>query len=541
MAVYGRNGVQSDGKIKAIAGDVSVTSAYGDVSGGSSLLSPLMIEAGRNAEVTAGGDIAGIRVGAGKDITLSADKSVYRSNGEAVNNLWVAAKDGDLDGVFVATEGWAYVWAKNDLTGSATAKGVVEAMAGRDIASKLTSTDDGVSVTAGRDVLDTVTGASGVYVRANGSVNGEVVAGSPDLWGSAVVHAGGDIIKMVRSRGYAVLTAAGTVSADAKSDDGWIEVTANKDIVGNYRAAEETTLWAGGVVRSKVDAGNNVIVTAGGDIGGRGGITSTEGAVTLRSGGDVFSSATAKDDVKIEAIGGVFGELEINSTDGNVSILTNNSIEGTIRAKWTIDAKATRKTAVVTTGLFVSQSPASTLTDADSAIKKRLDKMGPEPQVPAAGAQNLTPEQIERNALKAQAEYAANEAAFTTDTNHIPADRIRAMIADGLAIEYDFGTVEGKATKGLVGVASVVGDKVYWMLLVPMRKQFYPYEGENAGPGGYTVDESLVGYYNLFDSTIKPSNMAEWYKVIRVDASSEAPLVKATDGVSVVSFSERPT
>ncbi len=518
-AVYGRNKVRSDGTFKATEGDVSVTAASGDVTGGNSLTSPLTITAGRNADVTAGGSLVGVNVTAAKNVTLSADQSVSRSYATAGNNLWAAAKDGDLDGVFVASEGWAYIWAKNDLMGSVKAKGVVEATAGRDVDSALISTDDGVSVTAGRDVLDTLTGAYWVDVRANGNVNGEVVAGGPEKWASAVVQAGGDITKSVTSTGYASLSAAGSILADAIASDGWLDLIANKSINGAFNATDEITLHAGEDVRSKLTAGGDLKVTAGGNVLAAGGITTTGGDAILTIGGGLTSSVTAQNDIAIQVKGDVTGNPTIASTKGDVSVLGDGLISGLFRALYAADLRSTNplvdlKDAVVEIlGNF--SDPNSPWQQRLAAIATRMAELA------AAGQGNSD----EANSLKGEKELIEQQSApLKIQQDRISAAAVRDLLTDPRyvlnetrpAYEYQ-GPATTQPTAGYVIYTDVFGDQGVTWVLEPFKTVAVGNPWPGGGPGAipppdwqYTIQvpRSLLGDPNA-------SQTAEYYKVVR--------------------------
>lgn len=522
-AVYGRNKVQSDKTFKATEGDVSVTSADGDVTGADNLLK---IEAGRNAEIAAGKNIVAVEVTATKNVTLTADQSVSRSYATAGNNLWAAAKDGDLDGVFVASSGWAYVWAKNDLTGSATAKGVVEATAGRDLNSELTSTDDGVSVTAGRDVLATLTGAYWVDVRANGTVNGEVVAGSPDKWAAAVVQAGVDIVKKVTSSGYASLSAAGSILTDATAADGWLDLTANKAINGVFNAADVITLHAGEDVRSKLTAGGDLKVTAGGSVLAAGGITTTGGDAILTIGGGLTSGVTAQNDIAIQVKGDVTGNPTVASTKGDVSVLGGGLIGGIFRALYVANLRSTDPNAdlrdVVVEILGNFSDPNSPWQQRLTAVAARLADLA------AAGQTDSD----EAKSLKGEEELIRLQHGSTQiNENHISADAVRDLLSNpqyalygrlpaveypGPAITLPGAVVNRKyQTAGYVVLTDVFGGNGVVYVLEPFKSEVVdnPYLGDPRGrpadwPPTRVVTESLLGDPDA-------SQKATFYKVVR--------------------------
>ncbi len=440
----------------------------------------LVLSASHAVEVHAGSDVGRAEVTAGK--------------------VWVAASGGDVEGCFVATSEWAYVWAKQDLIGRATARGVVEATATRHVGMALTSTDDGVSVTAGGDLREPVTARYWTSIKVNGGVTGAVATGSDDAWASAAVEAGGDITGTVASSGYASLSAAGAIRTDAAAADGWLDLTANGDISGRFSAADECTLHAGKHVDASVTAGGQVKVTAGESV--RCDITSTDGSLIVEAGGDVFSNVTVGNDIVVRTVGGILGTPVIRSEKANIAVCTGGAIDGLFEAEWVVDLRTTDPLSEVTNSrAMVRRTADERLTAEDSPWKRRLD-------VIAARLAESPDGDPAAEHLRGEADL-IRPIRLTFDESHVPADAVRDLLSDPLFARDSMGPAVERAD-GTVVVSDVVGRYGVTWLLEPLRTESV--SEHHRVPGG-RVPASACPVSLLGDREAKRS--ADHYAVVR--------------------------
>ncbi|WP_439624849.1 hypothetical protein [Gemmata sp.] len=541
VAVYGKQGVVISGTVKSSEGDVSINSPDGGISGGSSLIDQLRVEAGRNIELTAGKGIKQVSVAATKNATISAGTSIADADVRAGQNVWASARGGDLDGTFVASEGWSYAWAYTDLKGKVSAKGQVSATAWNDLSAQLTSSEDGVEAFAGRDLTNAVTGKWWVDIEARGKVSGTVTAGDVTAFGGVIVRAGGDITGKVISSGNTELATAASVSGGAEATGGWLYVTANAAITGDYKAGEAANLWSGGTITATVTTAGDLEVKAGGTISPRaGGFRSTGGDVRVWTGGDMSQNVDSTGeggDIFVEAAGSVTGTTSIKAGK-DVEVLANGDIDTgvSVEGEWVADVRSANGEVK---GAVTTRKKDGWLTDPASPAKQRLDiidkqiadllvKWG---QTQSDSLKTLYDQQIAQ--LRAEREALAF-GDKPLNYKEIPAARVDAMVRDGLAKRSPSGTYEGSTTEGYVVIADTIGDVKYVLVLEPFRYALIdnaggvPDYGGPVDPDRYTKDPdpnhgiSLIGNPNALAQV-------EFYKVVdRITVSASTATTPGT-------------
>lgn len=302
------------------------------------------------------------------------------------------------------------------------------------------------------------------------------------------------------------------MTGGAEAVEGWLDVTANASVSGDYKGGERADLWSGTTVAASAASEGNVSVTAGGSVLARaGGFRSTGGSVTVHAGGDVAQSIDTSlggTDVFVEAAGKLTGGLTVKA-GGDVAVRVNGDVEAGVRieGEWVVDVMSSG--GQVSGQIETSMGKAARLGNSNSPTKRRLAVI--DAQLAALRADPVANADAIK-ALEAEKEIHLLQEK-KTDYEQIPAARIRSMIDDGLVKEYSGPPVGDwplrQDTTGYVVMADVVGKNVYTFVLEPMRTAF-----SNADGIYSEWPESLVGasdiatkveYYRLasrFDTTL---------------------------------------
>jgi hypothetical protein len=451
------------------------------------------------AEIKAKGDI---NLTAGRDIdvdyltskegsiTADAGRSVGVKEATAGKNLWVSARLGSLldvvgddgwgsvSGKLTAQDGWAYVWAARDISGSVDAKKTVSVTAWQDLNASLTSSDEGVEAWAGRNLSGDVSGKWRAEVEARGDIgNNEspvniTVGDDETSWGEATVRAGGTINATVSATGSADVTASGKILADITATHGWLNAVANSDIHGTLKAGEQADVWAGGKVDGEVTAGLDVHVRASGYV--RSPVTSLNGNVSVHAGGDLYGSIDARGgDAVVEVAGGIFGDPITITAKHDVSVVAAGDIQASVEGEWIADV---RSTGGQVTGIVSTRN--TNLTDPASPTSRRMAvidaKIAQVIQVLGTITSETSRTYYEQQLTDLRAEKELLTFQGTTNLARIPADRIRALLAAGQAKEWqgkvdigDPGSPDLKEATGYVVMADVVGNQISIWVLEP--------------------------------------------------------------------------
>jgi hypothetical protein len=432
------------------------------------------------AEIKAKGDI---NLTAGRDIqvdyltskeesiTADAGRSVGVKEATAAKNLWVSARLGSnedflgddgwgtVSGKFTTQDGWAYVWAARDISGSVEAKKTVSATAWQDLTASLTSSDEGVEAFAKRDLTGAVTGNVSVDIEAGRSVNGEVKAGDETTWGDVSIRAGGWITQPVTASGSADVAVVKSVLANVTATEGSVTVVANDGVYGAVTAGAAAEVFSGSWVEA-VTATQEVVVEASAGITGP--IESRESYVSIWSGGAIAGSVKAAQEVLIEAKGDIVtSEIAAGTT---ACILSNGGIYGVVKSKWGAELRSL-------TGVYPTTIETATLqeikNDPDSPTNRRLAAISQElanPALDPARRADLLGEQALHNQMLQSLDGDGFNLSF--DPNAMDAGRVDALVAEGRnAMRYDGAKYPTK--KGYVLVTDVVGQEWYYMILEP--------------------------------------------------------------------------
>ncbi len=499
-AVYATKGVLvAQGSIQSNTEDAYVQAKEEDIilsggsplSGGVNAKDQVWLQAGRNIEA----DPVQSREAS---VVIDAGGAVNKLKGTAKQNMWVSARDGDAK-IEVATEdGWAYVWAAQKIQGKVTAKQTVSATAYTDIDAELKSTEDGAEIWAGNDLKGQVTGAQWVDVEAGGTVSATVVAGTGRWYGDAVIRAGIDVTGNVTVSGKADVAAQGSVRANVSATEGGVEVVANVDVAGNMTAKSTVEVTAGGTFVGSAVADEEVEVEATDSVNAT--IQSAKSGVSVWTGGSLRGQITAFKDAIVESYGIIDAPITAEET---ASVVGKGNITGNISAKWVADVRSSE--GEVTGTVTTSMGKADRLGNPESPTRKRLAKIDAELQAlvanPGANDATTTDLQTEKEILTLPD--------LQTNYQHIDPARVRSMIADGLATEYDGPKYEGEPTKGYVVISDVVGRSGYSMVLEPM-KDTTTYYGDPYG-GGVTehiLPMSLLGRDDI-------ATAVQYYRVVK--------------------------
>ena len=217
----------------------------------------------------------------------------------------------------------------------------------------------------------------------------------------------------------------------------------NQDINGTLKAGENAEVWAGGKVAGSVEAPLGINIQAGGSVAGL--VTSGDGDISVWADGDVSADVTANQDIYVESSGAVTGTVK---ADGDVSVVATGDVTGSVKGNWVADVRSggqvtgTVSTAHSFDDLAAADSPSSIRR---AAIDAQIADLTAQGQGNSDAVREL---QAERDLLG----FGEQE----IDFQHIPADRIRAMIRDGVVTEYNGDPYEGYATKGYVVFVDVV-------------------------------------------------------------------------------------
>lgn len=504
-----RVGAAAGGDIRIqVSGDLEVRgiTATGDVSvqAGSIQRTPIPDPDSPGSSTLTGGAIRSYS----KSVVLDADTSIETDWVWAGTNLWVAARDGDLQGSFDTIDGWAYLWALGAVRGSVWARQSASVTAFGDLDATVTSQQDDVDVYSGGDVKKSLTANRDLTVDAVGGVNGELIGRD------VTVSAGGDLTKNVTASGAADLSVAGNLTASFVFATDSLDVAVNGDIVGTdpnvfpmLSAGADATVWAGGKITDNVN-GASADVTAVGPISGN--VRGLTGEAHVWTGDALTGNVTASGNAVIEAVGDINSQM---SGGMGVTAVSNGAISGSATADWVVDLRAGTTAESATVSTRKSQNDWNT--DADSPRQIRLTQL----------AQEIADQQQTVNYLSGtsggsdayngalqrlqalQGEQALLQSPPTLDRSldNIPADRVLGMVNDGTAQTFD-GTYEGASLTGYVVLSDAVPGRAYTVILAP----YYVTPGETDDDGFYHEPEerSLVGAANW-------RSLVQYFKEVR--------------------------
>jgi hypothetical protein len=512
-AVYARKSVElpaglvrsatSDTYVQTTDGDVTVGSGNGgDFSNGAVAQDLVWLQAGQDMNANA--------LSLGGSTVADAGRSIHSFTGGAKLNVWAAARDGDANVNVASTDGWGYVWAAKKLTGTMRAKQTVSATSFTDVDAELTSTDLGVEVWAGGNLAGSVTAAQWADVEARGSVEAPVTAGTDFWYGDAVVRAGGSVTRDVASTGDADVAAEWDVLGNVSGLEGNVDVVANRDIVGSMNAGGQCEVVAGGNFSGGAEAMEETEVEVSGDVSAD--VASDGSDASVWAGGSYTGDLFAYDDAILEANWSISATVTAGQS---ASVIGKGDISGTVESGWVSDVRSSD--GEVTANVTTRARPEERLTNSYSPTVQRISKIDAELQRlnvdPAANQTAIADLTTEKEILQLPD--------LNTDYQHIPAARVRGMIDDGLAKEYDGPPIETVAssvpTKGYVVTADVVGRGGYALLLEPMKYvTVYEPAGDGGTGGGYHTEElSLLGRDDI-------ATTAQFYRVVeRFDTPSD--------------------
>ena len=273
-------------------------------------------------------------------ITINSDIDTSKYNDEHTGNITVTT-DGDIttaDGVALNAADKVSINSKKGsvATGcNVTANNEVDIDAANDITANgsLTSTNANVDLLAGGSITTqgTVNALNNVIANANGNINtnGDVTATN----GKAVLNSSAGSVTTKN------VTAGQTVDIDAEQDitAGGNLTSNNGDITLDARSGSVTT-------QGTVNALNNVIANANGNINTNGDVTAQTGKAVLNSkGGNVNTgNVTANNEVDIDAAQNIIANGNLTSTNANVDLKAGGSIttKGTVNAHDDVIANA---------------------------------------------------------------------------------------------------------------------------------------------------------------------------------------------------------
>ena len=257
-------------------------------------------------------------------ITINSTIDTSKYNDEHTGNITVKA-DGDI-----TTAGGVNLNAADNVSinskkgsvatgGNVTANNEVDIDAANNITANgsLTSTNANVDLLAGGSITTqgTVNALNNVIANANGNINtnGDVTATN----GKAVLNSSAGSVTTKN------VTAGQTVDIDAEQDitAGGNLTSNNGDITLDARSGSVTT-------QGTVNALNNVIANANGNINTNGDVTAQTGKAVLNSkGGNVNTgNVTANNEVDIDAANNITANGNLTSTKANVDLLAGGSI-----------------------------------------------------------------------------------------------------------------------------------------------------------------------------------------------------------------------
>ena len=287
-------------------------------------------------------------------ITINSDIDTSKYNDEHTGNITVTT-DGDIttaDGVALNAADKVSINSKKGSVatgGNVTANNEVDIDAANDITANgsLTSTNANVDLLAGGSITTqgTVNALNNVIANANGNINtnGDVTATN----GKAVLNSSAGSVTTKN------VTAGQTVDIDAEQDitAGGNLTSNNGDITLDARSGSVTT-------QGTVNALNNVIANANGNINTNGDVTAQTGKAVLNSkGGNVNTgNVTANNEVDIDAAQNIIANGNLTSTNANVDLKAGGSIttKGTVNAHNSVIANANGN--IITIGDVTAQT-----------------------------------------------------------------------------------------------------------------------------------------------------------------------------------------
>ena len=333
-------GFTSEKSINATTGDVELITQTGDIN----TIGDVTAQTGKAALNSKGGNVntgnvtanSDVDIDAAKDITAGGNLTSTNANVDllaggsittnstvnALNNVIANAKgDINTNGDVTAQTGKAKLKSSE---GSVTTKNVkanneVDIDAANNITANgsLTSDTANVDLNAGGSVTtnSTVNALNNVIANANGNINtnGDVTATN----GKAVLNSSAGSVTTKN------VTAGQAVDIDAEQDitAGGNLTSNNGDITLDARSGSVTT-------QGTVNALNNVIANANGNINTNGDVTAQTGKAVLNSkGGNVNTgNVTANNEVDIDAANNITANGNLTSTKANVDLLAGGSI-----------------------------------------------------------------------------------------------------------------------------------------------------------------------------------------------------------------------
>ena len=365
----------ADGVALNAADKVSINSKKGSVATGGNVTANNEVDIDAANNITANGSLTSTNA----NVDLNAGGSIMtNSTVNALNNV-IANANGNINtnGDVTATNGKAVL---NSSAGSATTKNVtagqaVDIDAKQDITANgnLTSDTANVDLNAGGSVnTQNVTAGQAVDIDAKQDITagGNLISNSGDITLDAggsittngtvnahddvIANANGDINTngdVTATNGKAVLnsstgsvttknvTAGQAVDIDAEQDitAGGNLISKNGDITLNAHSGSITT-------QGTVNAHNNVIANANGNINTNGDVTAQTGKAILNSsaGSVTTKNVKANKDVDIDAAQNIIANGNLTSTNANVDLKAGGSIttQGTVNAHDDVIANA---------------------------------------------------------------------------------------------------------------------------------------------------------------------------------------------------------
>jgi hypothetical protein len=438
---------------------------------------------------------AGGSIGSSGTLVLDVAEDIQMYSVGARGNLWVAARDGSAGAVFTSYDGWAYVWASQDVQGYVTAMRSASVTAFGDLNAAVTSYQDDVEVYTGGDLRKYIQAGRDLTVDAVGSVNGS-------LRGRDVtVSAGGDLTKDVESFGTADLSIGGNLTASFVTASASLDVTVNGDIAGSddtaiplLSAGDDATVWAGGKISHNVN-GASADVTAVGPISGN--VKALKYDATVWTGDILTGKVKAEGNAVIEAVGDVNSQI-----DGGpgVSVVSNGAIAGSAVADWVVDLRAATTAGGATVSTRKNQADWVAREDSPRNIRLAVldaEIAGREQTLPSlAGNPDYDAMLQELEALRSERSILAGQVPSITDasTSYVRTDRVRDLINAGEG-QFLNEEIDGRSVYGYVAVSDLVGGNFVRLVLKPVMTvpvyapTGYPTPPQQTG----TQDASLVG------------------------------------------------
>lgn len=447
------------------------------------------------------------------NVTIDTLSGISAKDAQAGRNVWLTARQrGDIEGEFTADEGWAYAWAFESLKAiTITAKENIHGTSGTDVDGTFTSHKNGVKIAAGGSVLNTRATSRWISIEAADDVLVGTFRAVNNGGGDLDIRAGGDIQGTLEAGLTIEISAGGDIDVSAESRGPWIDIVANGAVDGSLKG-NQVAVQAGKAVTGQIEAIQGVWVNT------------TTGIVDLRA---ISESAN----VRIDAGGKITGIYEagadafLHSQQGVNAIVTaevgaevfaNGDISGTVTAKWVVDVRTRdgkNSAAISTTGDSKSaDSPTGRRLAVIEAQLADLIRRWGETQSDALRTI------LDRQIAELRAEQALLEFEPEVNWDEIPADRIRALLADGRqAVEYQGGVSLNGVTlpNGYVAFADILGRDGIFMIFEPM---------EAIPVYGSVGEDPYVRYeWRSLLNTNAPATHATHYKVVKSFRSANLP------------------